>query len=309
MEVRAMFSPKRILVPTDFSRCAQQALSMAVAMGRECHAQLHLLRVQPLGLRDPYNPLYEQTDRVSAARGGEAEAKLQMRASLEACDPDGIAVHQVYRLEEEVGPAIVGYAAEMRADLVVLGTNGRRGLRYLMLGSVAAEVVRLAHCSVLTVREQPSDRKWEKWSRILVPVDFSEGSRRALRVACALSTEIGAQLDVLHVVGRIHPLTMPDTSCATTQELEYGCCMDAQAALERLCAHRTIPQKCTQLVVVGQPADRIIHQAGELHSDLIVTATRGLSGIKRFLLGSVAEKVVRHSQCPVLTVRPHGRQT
>lgn len=304
-----MFSPKRILVPTDFSRCAQQALSLAVVMARTYHAQLHVLRVQSFQLRDPFNPLYEQTDRVSAARRGEAEAKFQMRASLESCDLNGITVHQVHRLAEEVGPAIVDYAAEMRADLVVLGTNGRRGLRYLMLGSVAAEVVRLAPCSVLTVREQPSDRNWEKWSRILVPIDFSDGSRRALSVACGVSTELGAQLDMLHVVARIHPLTMPDTSCTTTQELEQSCCLDSQAALERLCAHRTNPLRCTQLVVVGQPADRIVHQAGELSSDLIVVATRGLSGIKRFLLGSVAEKVVRHSPCPVLTVKPLARRT
>lgn len=298
-----MFSPTRILVPTDFSRCAEQALALAVALARRYHAELHVLRVTPFRSFDPYNPLYELRDRAPADSLRDAEVKAQLRASLASHDLDGINVRLVHRTVLEVGPSIVDYAAEAQAQLVVLGTHGHRGLRYLLLGSVAAEVVRLAPCPVLTVREQPAERHFQTWSRILVPIDFSESSLRALRVAGEVSTALGARMDLLHVVPRIHPLTLPDTSCATTDELEHSCCQEAQAALERLCADKTLPPHSTQQVVLGQPADRIVHQAGELASDLILIATHGRTGFTRFLLGSVTEKVVRHSPCPVLTLK------
>src|SRR5690606_34769986 len=96
-------------------------------------------------------------------------------------------------------PAILQYARDQEMDLVVMGTHGRRGLRRLFLGSVAEEVVRLSVCPVLTVHAGPI-RSEALFGDILVPIDFSPHSKAALRAAASLAPELGASLDLLHVV-------------------------------------------------------------------------------------------------------------
>jgi nucleotide-binding universal stress UspA family protein len=142
--------------------------------------------------------------------------------------------------------------------------------------------------------------------RILVPTDFSDCARPAVRYAAELADKFGAELVLLHVVPDA-VLALPDAVMPTPA---------AGADLHELTeagktglAHLIAAEKLSRLsprpeVRVGSPAPEIVAAATDLHADLVCIGTHGRGGLARVLLGSVAELVVRQAPCPVLTVRP-----
>jgi nucleotide-binding universal stress UspA family protein len=142
---------------------------------------------------------------------------------------------------------------------------------------------------------------------ILVPVDFSEGSRRALKYASELAARYEATIDVLHVwdVPTYLPSDTLITAGAQAWELTRLVQNDAEAALAKFVAEATgsgIPIARTR-AEPGVASQVIVDAARHDQYDLIVMGTQGRTGLERVLLGSVAERVVRHAHCPVLTVR------
>jgi nucleotide-binding universal stress UspA family protein len=137
--------------------------------------------------------------------------------------------------------------------------------------------------------------------RILVPHDFSESADAALELAVDLAAAQGARLDVLHVVEPFHP--PPEVVAWLRDEQQIG---PHLKRLEEVVAarvgRRRVPFQCK--VVVGYPVDAILEAARD--ADLIVMATLGRTGLPHLLIGSVAERVVRHATQPVLTLRAGG---
>lgn len=133
--------------------------------------------------------------------------------------------------------------------------------------------------------------------KILVPTDFSEHSRAAFDLACALARDYAAELLVLHVY-RPPQVYAPDGIAVIVPEQPLD--LQAQLALVR----PADPQvKVDHLLVEGDPVEEILRVAGDRGCDLIVMGTHGTTGLARLLMGSVAESVVRRAPCPVLTVR------
>lgn len=136
---------------------------------------------------------------------------------------------------------------------------------------------------------------------ILHPTDFSEFSTEAFRVACALAGTLGSRLILLHanqppmiVAGEMIPVPV-DTVTARQNSL---------AQLHELVP--TLPAaQVERYVVDGNPAEEIVRFAEDRHCSVIVMGTHGRTGLRRLLLGSIAELVVRRAPCPVLTVKPH----
>jgi universal stress protein A len=141
--------------------------------------------------------------------------------------------------------------------------------------------------------------------QILVPVDFSECSSSALDYALMLARNFHARLVLLHVV---EPAVYPDSYLVAASTLEETSDKLMAASRERLAAIRERPAlqglSVELLVRMGRAQSEIPDTAKATGSDLIVMGTHGYSGLKHVLLGGTAERVVRHSQCPVLTVRP-----
>jgi len=139
-----------------------------------------------------------------------------------------------------------------------------------------------------------------RWENILAPTDLSQPSRRAVETAAALAQKCRAKLILFHVV--------PCPTCASFDAPpDAGKLMDeARRSLDDIA--RTIPPDVTveKIVRFGarEPVHQIVEEANNVSADLIVLATHGYSGLKRALLGSTAERVVRHAPCPVLVVRP-----
>jgi len=204
---------------------------------------------------------------------------------------------------------ILEHASEHDVDLIVMGTHGRRGPSRFLLGSVATQVVRVSTAPVLTLRELDEGRPLQAISAILVPIDFSDHSRAALRHATELARTYGARLDLLHVVQQPNypyfyapvPAMPPvdqihDLHKRGKEALERWVAEDGDSALE----HRLE-------IVDGHPASEIATFAEERGCDLIVTASHGLTGLDRLLLGSTSEQVVRTSRVPVLMVKSFGK--
>lgn len=138
--------------------------------------------------------------------------------------------------------------------------------------------------------------------RILVPLDFSVPSKNALRYALPLAGRFNATLCLLHVLEpssfvndlRNSPLVVSDATVAN--RLHHKLVMLARQEVDPLI--HVVPQ-----VRVGKAFQEIVTAAKQLNADLIVIATHGHTGLKRVMLGSTAERVVRHAPCPVLVVR------
>ncbi len=136
-----------------------------------------------------------------------------------------------------------------------------------------------------------------RFSHILCPVDFDQASLSALPIAADIALEHNATLHLFHVI-HIHIAPEPAMSFAEAERT-------AQSKLDQI-GHQKLKTgtRYEPLVVTGDAAGEILQAATRLGIDLIVMATHGRRGVRRLVLGSVAERVVREAACPVLTVRP-----
>lgn len=146
-----------------------------------------------------------------------------------------------------------------------------------------------------------------KLEKILVPVDFSSSSERALREAAELATAHQARLLLLHVVQDIHYPTVEVLEHYGMPDLHAQMRERARQRLEELAQRCGAPART--ILREGEPASEIADLAQEERVDLVVIAPHGRTALERFLLGSTAERVVRVAPCSVLVVRERGEET
>ena len=302
----------KILVPIDFSEHSQRALEEAIALAKKFGAELHLLHClelfTPIAFA-PYNATdYRAFDSLRQDFYQAAQAQLSNWSRRAAAA--GVSVRE-HLAEKRASEAAIELARKIGADLIVMGTQGFSGLKHLLLGSVAERTVRLAPCPVLTVgsavRTSPA-AAMEKIAakeirRILVPVDFSGHAQHALDEAISLALAFGAEVDLLHSY-QIHPLVLEPYGVVPPETFERDLRV---AARQRLCEWR---DKLSAAGCKGQDhltlqfaSEAIAETAERSGADLIVMGTRGLTGFKHALLGSVAERTIRTAPCPVWTVK------
>ena len=137
---------------------------------------------------------------------------------------------------------------------------------------------------------------------ILVPIDFSEVSQKALRYAVRMAEQFGSKITLLNVV---QPVATPDFAYHPLMLETDKAKESAKARLDTLCRKLAVPSRLLEKTMVrfGTPFAEITAAAKSLKVDLIILTTHGYTGLKHVLMGSTAERVVRHAPCPVLTVR------
>ncbi|MBU0509649.1 universal stress protein [bacterium] len=148
------------------------------------------------------------------------------------------------------------------------------------------------------------------FKKILCPIDFSEPSHEALKVASELAMKFEAELTVIHAIPDIPKATPPDPAIEATEtylqyqrELERDSQRLLSDAVHRFTSHEL---KVREIIESGDAALIVAKIAEEEDADLVVLSTHGRTGWRRFVFGSVAERIVRHAQCPVLTIQtPH----
>jgi nucleotide-binding universal stress UspA family protein len=303
-----MLRVRRMLLPTDFSPASDTALAPACHWARHLGAELHLFHalesLRPdlypaeLGLADP--SLISESLQEAANRGLQAMRRLASN--------QGAIVTCGTKVGLSPAPTILDYAESHDVDLIVMSTHGRRGVRRLLLGSVAEEVVQRSSCPVLTIgSEQPAHSLSPH--RILVAVDLSAHSSAPVAHAKHLAALFGAEVQLLHVL--IRPSTpayydgvgIPNLGSGS-QLLEQA----SQSALEALYENAGGPGGPFSVhVEEGVAVEQILRFAAANSSDLVIVASHGLTGLSHLLLGSVAERVVRQSPCPVLAIKSFGQ--
>lgn len=147
------------------------------------------------------------------------------------------------------------------------------------------------------------------FEKICCAVDFSESSRAALEEAATLASRVGAELTIVHVHGDL-PVLAADLLLAPSERLEHAAAelREHLEFLRREAEERTgRPVKCA--ILGGHPADELVRYARKHAVDLLVLGAHGHSGARRLVLGSVADRVLHHAPCPVLVVRPRGRES
>jgi nucleotide-binding universal stress UspA family protein len=256
---------------------------------------------------DPHNPVHHFPNVAEIASRLQEKAADEMTADIEARDAATLNVKKIQLRGIATAPTILDYSKDKDIDLIIMGTHGRRGLRYLLLGSVTDEVVRMAPCPVMTVRQRDS-RAVDDIKKILVPVDFSDFAKQALSYAKEVASVYGADLQLLHVIEEsIHP-SFYTSGKDSVFDLMPDLRSRSKLGLKRLLEEAQGPKtQCSLHIIEGRASHEIVSFACENESDLIVIATHGLTGFKHLLLGSVTEKIVSMAPCPVLTVKPFGK--
>lgn len=214
-----------------------------------------------------------------------------------------LAVTMVHERGAAPAPFIIGYADEQDVDLIVLGTHGRRGMKRLLLGSVAKEVVHEAECAVMTVRDGHDETAYPTINRVLVPVDLDGFSVPLYRAALDIAKVHDAHVDLLHVVEPL-PYPRPLVGEISVHDLVPDPTeRSAELLSELVSARARTDVDVTTHTAEGPAAQTILRQTAALDSDLIIMASQGMSAIERLLLGSVTARVVRRARCPVFVAR------
>ncbi len=290
-------TPGSILVATDFSANADHALDFACRLAGVFGAEVHLVHVRILlEGRQQNQELQQELERLDANHDRQTEEALTKHA-----DQTRIGVHTHLVRGLSVSESLLETALDLQSDLLVMGTHGRRGLRHLLLGSVAEEIMRTANVPVITVRES-SDTEARSAGSILVSHDFSQRSRAAVAVAREWALALGSEVTLLHAV---EPVVYPEFYAVDVMPDEVLHRIEERSleAMKAAAAEQLEGVSFTLEVVTGRAVDAILDAADPARQDLVIMGTRGLSGLQHLLLGSVAEGVVRRSRIPVLTVR------
>jgi nucleotide-binding universal stress UspA family protein len=301
---------RSLLVPLDGSSFAEQALPMAAELAGRSGATLHIVLVHHSiavvpGPGEPVvlDPAIDETSRR------QEEAYL---AAVSAPLAAGGTFAVVTRLLD--GPTvqtIADYARTSGSDLVVLTTHGRGVLSRFWIGSVADRLVRQLDQPMLLVRPQASRGvpSAAAMRRILIPLDGSPLAATVIEPAIRLGELLGAEFTLFRAVVLPPPVWLPfpgvifpteDVGAPTKHQLEATRYLHEIAQQLRAKGLNV----ATAVEVTGDPVAAIAEHAEHHAADLIALATHGYGGATRFLLGSVADKLLRTATVPLLVWRP-----
>ena len=281
-----------ILFATDFSPAAAAALPFAAQFAREFGAKLFAVHAKA-----PENYALPATEIWPIATAQLEKETADLKRTLEEDFPD--VTSEVIIMEGGITGVVDFVAQSKKADLIVLGTHGRRGIGKFILGSIAEEILRHAFCPVLTVGPKvgAGRPRAKKLRKILFATDFSENANTTFAFAVGLAQEQQAHLTLLHVIEN------PKTGdLVQPHELE-------QFALDHLASFADgesgLVSNPRTLVVHGAPSEKILEVAEREQADLIVLGLRESQGYIRatHLPTAVAHQVISQATCPVLTVR------
>jgi nucleotide-binding universal stress UspA family protein len=297
---------RHILVPYDGSKFSEHALSVAVPLARQHGAAITMVQVSQLPPRMRHGDIAPDGDGVTAV-----DPRMEMRAQLDrvatrTAKKSGVAIGKMFRDGTAVLPELLAAVDEVHADLIVMATHGRGGLSRVWMGSVADALLRELPVPLLLVRKplRLGERGPDEplFPRVLVALDGSPASARALEATTALLGDAPGHL-MLARVDVVPRNTLTDTWKPTAiRNL-------TEQYLEPLAAPlRTAGRTVTTHVEIGDDVARLLLDlAVRERAFLVAVATHGHSGARRLLLGSVADKVVRGVETPVLVV-PRGRE-
>lgn len=264
---------RKILVPLDGSELAEKVLPFVQGLASNFASEIHLVFVSEAS--EEWGRVIDSYLKGLASRLGASETKVRWAVLFG-------------RPAEE----LLDYCVTHRVDLIAMASHGRSGISRWAVGSVTDKIVRGAAVPVLVCPAGSSPEKAgaaRLLRRLLLPLDGSKLAEGAIPVVTQLAQKLGAEVVLLSVVEQVN------------QEDK------AQKYLARICKRFQRKKiKATIEVKAGVPAQQILESAGANDVDLVALSTHGRGGVSRWLLGSVADKLVRTAPCAVLLTRAGG---
>ena len=298
-----MIEFKHILCPVDFSDSSSRSLDHAVALARWYDSKLTVLHVVP-----SFEPVQVRGELgvpiqvVNPLPREEVVAEMRRHLDVAGVPPEAVLTARA----GDASTTIIDEAVTSSADLVVMGTHGRRGFKRLLLGSVTETVLREAPCPVLTVPPHvPSDStRVVVFKRILCPVDFSPSSLQALGFALDLARQSNGAVTLLNVVEWLAEEDPMVSAHFNVPEVRGHMREDAEQRLQALVAAESRTwSEIENVIAFGRAHREVLRVAETKRADLIVMGAQGRGGVGLALFGSTTQQVLRGASCPVLTVR------
>lgn len=271
---------KTILVPTDFSKYAENALEYALDLSKKMNANVRLLHIiEQSGLQN--------IDTISGGYAGAGQADVIMLQMLEKTKKQLADMEKEYGVETEikftssVTNEIINYSKEIKADLVVMGSKGTNTLDEEIVGSNTEKIVRNAVCPVLTVKEKGTPHL----NDIVFASDFKSVNAKVIEQIKYYQELYSSNLHLLRV--------------CTPHNFDKN--FDIESKMDEIISKFGL-KNCTKNIFNDfYEEDGIAEFAAHYNYDLICLATSGRTGMSHFFTGSIAEDVVNHSNTPVLT--------
>jgi nucleotide-binding universal stress UspA family protein len=293
LDPKSRVAPKKIMLATDFSPASEAVLPYALTIARHYSSELFVAHVICPEFADLIAPERAPTIRQEARQ----IAQQNMERFLGAGREWGVPCQPLIG-EGVIWDVLQDMIQEQCLDLIVLGTRGRRGLRKLLLGSVAEEVFRMAPCPVLTVgpKTPAIQSMGVRLDHILYPLEFVPDTSDAAAYAISLAEEYHARLTIMKIFAEMAPT--PDVNAAVEEPVRHW--MDDHIPMES-----DLHQRASFAPGFGPAAEAILKFAGDRAVDLIVMGVRRLDPVISAHLPKpdTAYEVVRTAPCPVLTVR------
>lgn len=291
----------KILIPLDGSELSEVALPYAEALAGRLGSEIVLLFVNE-ATEDRYQHMHESyLEKMTEITKYGAETHLDKTGK------------KVIRVKPDIlfgNPAeqIVNYVEKSNIDLVVMSTHGRSGISLWALGSVAGKVVRAANCPVALIRANvplSEVRKRGIFDKVLVPLDGSIEGEQSIPYVNELATSLKTEVILFQVLSRGYPTAGYGLVSYSEHQLESDRVI-AQAYLDKIDSQMKQQRVNVRSEIrFGNTAEEIIKFADELSVDMVAMSTHGRSGISRWALGSIAEKVLHEGNSPLLLVRTH----
>lgn len=300
---------EKILVPLDGSEVAQIALPYAEKLAKSLGSQLILIYVSESD-EDRYHHMHQfYLQQMSETIKREAES-FQDRQSTGTIRVDSVI------LVGDPAEEIVEYASKQDIGLIVMSTHGRSGIKRWAMGSVADKVLRATRQPIALIRAKGArpDMLGERniLSKILVALDGSKESASIIPYIAELASKIRAEVILLQVIA-------PDYHIYAAGGPEYGVYAEQQIESMKKFARDYLEEILVKLkqkeiaakaeIILGTAAETIINFADQANVGLVAMTTHGRSGVSRWAIGSVAERVLRVGNTPLLLVRSPGAPT
>jgi nucleotide-binding universal stress UspA family protein len=288
-----MIRINKILCPVDFFPASKSAGDYAIALAKNYDAGLMFLHVvSPMaatGYEVPFN-LKDFIETMTKA------ANAELRKLCKRAEAKGVRAEPIIRTGD-VDLEIRDLTKESKADFVVMGTHGRRGLERWFIGSVTERLLRRTTVPLLAIGKAQPKAAPPAIRRILVTTDFSTGTSDAIEYAFSIAQECQANVTLLHVID--------DISADISGRYRDSLIESIREKLEKL-----VPEEARNWCEVktrvdtGSPVRRILSILKSGKSDLLVMNVHGKGMFDRALVGSTAERVVRGAGIPVLLIPP-----
>jgi len=285
---------EKVLLVTDGSEFSEGATREAIHFAKICSSKLYVLEVIEI------NPEF-MSFAPQLVEKAEEETRKHLELVKARALKEGVECEIIVHEGEQPYHYIVDEAEKKRANVIIMGTRGRTGLKRLIMGSVTAKVIGHAPCNVIVV---PLNAQI-KFKNILVATDGSRYSNATASQAIAMAKQSGAHLIAVSVAPSESVAPLDIVQSEMQQELIAE--EELKEAEKNVRYVKDLAGKdgldITGLILVGNPYEAIIDTAKKKDVDLIVIGSHGRSGLERLFMGSVAERVVILSPCAVLVVK------